>query len=98
MRNRNRNQISIGEYSPELKQLDILERGASGIVAYINGGRRVVKRLLDLGITLGTKITLQEKGIFTGPVVISVRGSNLTLGRGIAVKIFLEIEKEENLV
>lgn len=76
--------------------------GQSGTVASIGreegpGGGRCrgfEKRLMDLGLTSGTKVTVVKSAPFHGPVEILVRGSRLALGRGIAERVFVEIEGE----
>lgn len=59
-------------------------------VAFIRGGRKVIQRLADLGLTPGTSVFLERAAPFKGPVKIVVRGSSLAVGRGIAEKIFIE--------
>lgn len=50
-----------------------------------------VKRLMDMGLTPGTKVTVVKSAPFHGPLEILVRGSRLALGRGMAERIFVEI-------
>ena len=52
------------------------------------------KRLMDMGLTPGTRLTVVKSAPFHGPLEILVRGSRLALGRGMAERIFVEIEKE----
>jgi DtxR family Mn-dependent transcriptional regulator len=52
------------------------------------------KRLMDMGLTPGTRVTVVKSAPFHGPLEILVRGSRLALGRGMAERIFVEIEKE----
>jgi len=52
------------------------------------------KRLMDMGLTPGTKVTVVKSAPFHGPLEILVRGSRLALGRGMAERIFVEIKKE----
>jgi Fe2+ transport system protein FeoA len=52
------------------------------------------KRLMDMGLTPGTRVTVVKSAPFHGPFEILVRGSRLALGRGMAERIFVEIEKE----
>ncbi len=66
-----------------------LNIGQSGNIVEIKGGRGVNQRLSDLGLTIGTEITILNKSPFTGPVILRVRGSSLVLGRGIAGKIYI---------
>ena len=52
------------------------------------------KRLTDMGLTPGTRVTVVKSAPFHGPLEILVRGSRLALGRGMAERIFVELEKE----
>lgn len=54
------------------------------------GGRRTLRRLLDLGITKGCSF-LVIQGSATGPVLVQVRGTRVALGQGLASKILVEI-------
>lgn len=72
--------------------LTALREGQSGTVAFIRGGMGAVRRLTDMGLTPGTRITVIECAPF-GPVEISVRGSRLAIGRGMAIKVFVEVKR-----
>ena len=63
------------------------KEGQTGTIVSIIGGRMVYKRLADLGITPGTEVKLIRKIRPHGPLKLQVRGSNIVLGRGIALKI-----------
>lgn len=80
---RSRNIIPITELKPLQKAK----------ISFIRGGRKVIQRLADLGLTPGTSVSVQRAAPFKGPVEIIVRGSSLAVGRGIAEKIFIEISK-----
>ena len=62
-------------------------------VVFVRGGKGVVKRLCELGLTPGTPVSLLRAAPMSGPVEIRVRGCDLALGRGIADKIFVEAEE-----
>ena len=64
-----------------------IQEGQSGTIVSIHGGRMAVKRLADLGLTPGTEFKVLRKIQRYGPIEINVRGSNIVLGRGIALKI-----------
>ncbi|MDH5440155.1 MAG: ferrous iron transport protein A, partial [Candidatus Bathyarchaeota archaeon] len=51
------------------------------------------RRLMDMGLTPGTRVTVVRSAPFRGPVEVSVRGSRLALGRGMAERIFVETNK-----
>jgi len=88
--------------------LTALKAGESGIVKYVRFGHMrhghmrhghgrawgFEKRLMDMGLTPGTRVTVVKSAPFLGPFEILVRGSRLALGRGIAQRIFVEVEQE----
>jgi ferrous iron transport protein A len=61
-------------------------------IVKINGGSEAIKRLSDLGLTPNTKIKILRKAIFGGPIEVEVRRSRFSLGRGLALKILVEVE------
>lgn len=69
--------------------LSTLAPGTSGVVYQILGGRGKIQRLIDLGLVPGTRITVVRAAAFGGPIEISVRGTNLAIGRGIASRILI---------
>jgi len=81
--------------------LTALKDGESGIITSVEanpgrgGGRGwgFQKRLMDMGLTPGTKITVAKSAPFRGPIEVHVRGSRLALGRGMAERIFVEMTK-----
>lgn len=74
--------------NPEIS-LAQMQDGQSGIINSITGGRNLVKRLADLGITKGAGITVLRHAIFSGPVQVEVCGSRFVLGHGMASKIMV---------
>ncbi len=81
--------------------LTALKDGESGIIisveASMGHGRQrgwgLQKRLMDMGLTPGTKVTVAKSAPFHGPIEVYVRGSRLALGRGMAERIFVEVTK-----
>jgi len=86
---------------PEVS-LTALRDGETGIVTSIKAGHRggrgrgwgFEKRLMDLGLTPGIRVTVVKSAPFHGPLEILVRGSRLALGRGMAERILVQMEKE----
>lgn len=68
-----------------------LDTNQNGTIAFIRGDCKVVQRLADLGLTLGTAVTLLRKAPMGGPVEISVRRTKLAIDSTIADKIFIEL-------
>jgi len=54
---------------------------------------RFTKRLSDLGLTPGTKVTVVKSAPFNGPLEVYVRGSRLAIGRGMASRILVDVER-----
>jgi len=54
---------------------------------------RCARRLNDLGLTPGTKVTVVKSAPFNGPLEVSVRGSLLAIGRGMAGRILVDVER-----
>jgi len=72
--------IPITELVPEQK----------GQIAFIRGDYKVVQRLSDLGLTLGTSVSVMRKTPMDGPVEILVRRTKLAIDHAIAENIFIE--------
>lgn len=77
-----------------LTELSNLKPGERGIVAFVRGGTRACQRLLDMGLTNGTEVTVVNAAPFNGPIEVSVRETTLALGRGLAEKVFVEMEND----
>lgn len=60
----------------------------SGEIVLIRGGKGLIQRLYDMGLTPGTCITILKKVPF-GPVEILLRGYHLALGQGVANRIWV---------
>lgn len=61
-----------------------------GRIAFIRGDSKVVQRLSDLGLTLGTTVSVMRKTPMDGPVEVLVRRTKLAIDHAIAEKIFIE--------
>jgi len=66
--------------------------GQTGTIVSILGGRSLIKRLADLGLTTGTEIKVIGRTLFTGPVQIEACGSKLAISRGLASKIMVTLK------
>jgi DtxR family Mn-dependent transcriptional regulator len=75
-----------------ITELSNLKPGEEGTVTFIRGGNRAHKRLLDLGLTQGTKVKMLNSAPFRGPVKVEVRDTNLALGRGLARHVLVELK------
>ena len=82
------------EQAPLTTQLSSLKPGESARVAFIRGGRNMTQRIIDMGLTPGTKIKMLHAAPFRGPVEVEVRGTSLALGRRLAGQVFVYVEDE----
>lgn len=84
----------VGKHNQNLVSISNLKQGQFGKISFIRGGRNVLQRLLDMGLTPGTKICVVNIAPLGGPVELSVRSSKLALGKGVASKVFVELENQ----
>jgi DtxR family Mn-dependent transcriptional regulator len=84
----------VGKHNQNLVSIGNLKQGQCGKISFIRGGHNVLQRLLDMGLTPGTEIRIIRVGPLGGPVELSVRGSKLALGKGVASKVFVEVENQ----
>ncbi len=66
--------------------------GQKCVVSFIGGGWGASQRLADLGLTPRTEIKVVKSALFRGPLMVSVRGTTLAIGRGVAAKVFVKAE------
>ena len=64
--------------------------GKSGQVATVGGEKALRRRLLDMGITPGTKITIKKAAPMGDPIELFLRGYVLSLRLADAEKITIE--------
>ena len=55
--------------------------------------RRFERRLMDMGLTPGTPITVVKSAPFRGPIEVTLRGSRLALGRRMAHRILVHVNR-----
>ncbi|MEN6396605.1 MAG: metal-dependent transcriptional regulator [Methanoregula sp.] len=60
-----------------------------GTIAFIRGDCKVVQRLSDLGLTLGTTVSVTRKAPMNGPIEVFVRRTKLAIDHAIAENIFV---------
>ncbi|MCC6022098.1 MAG: FeoA family protein [Sulfolobales archaeon] len=71
-----------------LKPLTELPKGSKVKVVDIVAGKGLRDRLLQMGLTPGTVVEVVENS--SGPIILSVRGVTIALGRGMASKVLVE--------
>ena len=72
--------------------LAMLPIGAKGKITGIRGGRRMARRLSDMGFIQDVEVTIVHSHAshnpgHGGPLVVDVKDSRIALGRGVAMKI-----------
>jgi len=82
----------VGKRDKNLISIRDLKSGTFGKISFIRGEHKVLQRLLDMGLTPGTKIQVVKIAPMDGPVEVAVRGSKLALGKDIACNVFVELE------
>jgi DtxR family Mn-dependent transcriptional regulator len=82
----------IGKRNTNLISIRELKDGKYGKISFIRGEHKVLQRLLDMGLTPGTRIKVIKVAPMDGPVEVAVRGSKLALGQDIACNVFVAVE------
>jgi ferrous iron transport protein A len=65
--------------------------GKKAEIKAIEGGMSLQMRLSPLNIRIGKRIRKIASQPFRGPVVIEVDGRRITLGRGMSMKVMVEV-------
>jgi len=78
----------VGKRHANLTPVRELKGGKYGKISFIRGEHKVLQRLLDMGLTPGTRIKVIKVAPLNGPVEVSVRGSKLALGQDYCLQRF----------
>ncbi|ADZ09277.1 iron (metal) dependent repressor, DtxR family [Methanobacterium lacus] len=81
----------VGKRNENLIPIMDLKDHQKGKVSFIRGDYKVIRRLLDMGITIGAFISVVKIAPLSGPVEVAIRGSKLAIGRDIACNVFVEL-------
>ena len=73
-----------------IESLDNLKVGDSGVIKRIKAKGKLKKKLLEMGITKGSKVKIVGKAPLGDPLEINIRGYNLSLRKKEAENIYLE--------
>ncbi len=73
------------------KTLLDLESGMRGTLIRFAGTPGFVRKLRTIGIREGKTLTVVTRHPLGGPVVIEVDGREVTLGRGMAVRVIVDV-------
>ena len=83
----------VGKNDQNRVSISNLKQGQCGKISLIRGGYNVLYRLLDMGLKPGTIIRAVKVTPPGGPVELAVGSSKIVLGKGIASKVFVDLEE-----
>ncbi len=63
--------------------------GKSGVVAQVKGQGALRQRILDMGLTKGTEVTVRKVAPLGDPIEVTVRGYELSLRKAEAACILM---------
>ncbi len=70
-----------------MKTLDQLKVGESATVARLHGEGAVKRRIMDMGLTKGTAVTVRKVAPLGDPIELTIRGYELSIRRDEAAKV-----------
>lgn len=73
-----------------MKTLDQLQVGESATVAKLNGEGAVKRRIMDMGLTKGTAVTVRKVAPLGDPIELTIRGYELSIRKDEAAKVEVE--------
>jgi Fe2+ transport system protein FeoA len=76
--------------SPKPGSLASLPLGRSAVISHVHGARAVVRRLLEVGLVPGTKVTMMRVAPLGDPIELKVRNFALSIRRAEAQGIDIE--------
>lgn len=75
-----------------LKKLDAIQKGETGLVKSVEGDGKIRRRLFDMGVTPGAKVTFRKKAPMGDPIEITIRGYELSLRKAEASLVIIDVE------
>lgn len=72
-----------------------MNQGSTSTIVEIKGGYSLIKKLENLGLRPGIKITKVSSQFIRGPITIQAGNSQVAVGFGMAQKIILEQSNEK---
>jgi len=82
--------VPAGSRSKKIIPITDLGPDQKGKIAFIRGDCKVVQRLADLGLTLGTPVSVTRKTPMNGPIEVFVRRTKLAIDHAISENIFVD--------
>jgi len=80
----------VGKRQQNLISICNLKADTNAKISFIRGEHKVLQRLLDMGLTPGTRIKVERVAPLKGPIEVCVRGSKVAIGQDIAANVFVE--------
>ncbi len=77
-----------------MKKLSNILPGKSGVVIKLGKPGKLRRKIIDMGITPGTRITVLSTAPLGDPMKINVRGYELSIRKSECQEILIEEEKE----
>lgn len=74
-----------------MKHLDELGVGESGVVISIGSSGALRRRIIDMGITPGAQVVLRKVAPFGDPIEINIRGYELSIRKSEAKEILVGV-------
>lgn len=75
------------------KKLNEFAIGETGLIIKVEGEGRLRRRLFDMGVTPGAKVSMKKKAPLGDPIEITVRGYELSLRKDEASLVVMEVEE-----
>lgn len=69
-----------------------MREGESGVIAEVQGGEGLIRKVHSMGIRPGKKVTKVSSHFWGGPQVVKVGHCQVAIGFGMAKKIFVKVE------
>ena len=67
--------------------LNELKTGETAKIVRLNGGGAVKRRMMDMGLTSGTEVTVRKIAPLGDPIELSVRGYELSIRKNEAANV-----------
>jgi len=83
--------MTSGKNDDEPRALSALPTGARGVIHSLLGGHSFGSRVANLGFTVGAPVSVRQN-YGRGPMIVSLRGTLVALGRAEAAKVLVQME------
>ena len=83
--------MADNEFEDTPQALSALPAGARGVIHSLLGERSFGSRVANLGFTVGAPVSVRQN-YGRGPMIVSLRGTLVALGRAEAAKVLVQME------